>query len=114
MQRLIYKVCRAEEWQRATADRTYAGSADDIRDGFIHFSTADQLAGTLARHFKGQADLVLVSFDPTALGAKLKWEASRGGQLFPHLYEPLRTSLALAAEPLPLGGDGVPILREDL
>ncbi len=114
MQRLIYKVCRAPEWQRASTAQAYAGSSDDIRDGFIHMSTAEQLAGTLARHFKGQTDLVLISFDPAALGAKLKWEPSRGGQLFPHLYEPLPTALALAVEPLPVGPDGLHILREDL
>ncbi len=114
MQRLIYKVCRAAEWQRATSAETYVGSDDDIRDGFIHFSTAEQLTGTLARHFKGQTDLVLISFDPAALGAKLKWEPSRGGQLFPHLYEPLRTAAALSVEPLPVGRDGLHILRKDL
>jgi uncharacterized protein (DUF952 family) len=83
---VVYKVLRANEWAAFTASGQFAGSADDLRDGFIHLSTEAQLAGTLSRHFAGEADLVIVEFDVAALGAHLRWEASRGGALFPHLY----------------------------
>jgi uncharacterized protein (DUF952 family) len=91
---LIYKVCPAAEWQQAIRAGTYRGSAVDLRDGFIHFSTAAQLAETLRRHFAGQRDLVLVEIDSHALGAALRWEPSRGGDLFPHLYGELPVALA--------------------
>jgi uncharacterized protein (DUF952 family) len=102
----IYKVCGAGEWAAAEAAGTYEGSADDARDGFIHFSTGPQLAGTLAKHFAGRDDLVLVAVEADALGDALKWEPSRGGAVFPHLYGALSTSAALWTKPLPLGGDG--------
>ena len=92
----------------------YAGSADDRRDGFIHLSTAAQLEGTLARYFAGRADLVLVAFASASLGDRLKWEPSRGGQLFPHLYAPLDPELASRAEPLPMTADGSHALPQDL
>ncbi len=76
-------------WQRAEQAGSYAGSAVDARDGFIHFSTATQLAGTVAKHFSGQRELLLVAVDADALGETLKWEPSRGGELFPHLYAAL-------------------------
>lgn len=90
----IYKVCPAVEWDHAVAVGTYRGSAVDLRDGFIHFSTGAQLAETLRRHFSGQRDLVLVEVDPDDLGAALRWEPSRGGDLFPHLYGELPVALA--------------------
>ena len=83
---LIYKICGRAEWAAAEAAGVYGGSADDVRDGFIHFSTLDQVPGTQARHFAGRDDLVLVTVRVVDLGSALKWEASRGGALFPHLY----------------------------
>ena len=110
----IYKVCGSAEWQSACVAGQYTGSADDKRDGFIHLSTAAQLAGTLERHFAGRADLVLVAFDPAKFGDTLKWEASRNGALFPHVYCALPTAGALSVEVLPLGANGRHTLRTDL
>jgi uncharacterized protein (DUF952 family) len=92
--RLVYKVCAAAEWSDAVAEGTYRGSGVDRRDGFIHLSTSTALEETLRRHFAGQRDLVLVAVDPDALGAALRWEPSRGGALFPHLYGELPVALA--------------------
>lgn len=83
---IIYKICPASAWREAERQGVYRGSADDKRDGFIHFSTASQVAGTAAKHFAGQTGLFLVAVDADALGDALKWEPSRGGELFPHLY----------------------------
>jgi uncharacterized protein (DUF952 family) len=102
----IYKICAAAEWREAEAAGVFRGSAVDHRDGFIHFSTAEQVAETARRHFAGQRDLVLVSVDPAALGDRLRFEPSRGGALFPHLYGPLELAAVLRIEPLPLGADG--------
>jgi uncharacterized protein (DUF952 family) len=82
----IYKICPASAWREAERSGVYRGSADDKRDGFIHFSTASQVAGTAAKHFAGQARLFLVTINANMLGDALKWEPSRGGELFPHLY----------------------------
>ena len=82
----IYKICPASAWREAERQGVYRGSADDARDGFIHFSTVAQVAGTAAKHFAGQAGLFLVAIDADQLGSALKWERSRGGELFPHLY----------------------------
>jgi uncharacterized protein (DUF952 family) len=84
----IFKILRADEWAAFEADGMFAGSADDLRDGFIHLSTDDQLVGTLARHFAGEAGLVVVRVAVEA-DPMLRWETSRGGALFPHLYRPL-------------------------
>lgn len=89
---LVYKVLRAHEWAKFQSSGQFAGSPDDVRDGFIHLSTAEQLPGTLARHFSGEEGLVLVELDAAQLGASLRWEPSRGGSLFPHLYGVLRSS----------------------
>jgi len=86
---IIYKICEKALWLKAEAERQFCGSPADLRNGFIHFSTAAQLAATAAKHFAGARDLLLVAVDVAALGAALKWEASRGGDLFPHLYAPL-------------------------
>lgn len=110
----VYKILAAAEWQAAQRSGSYAGSVDDARDGFIHLSTAAQLAGTAARHFAGKTDLVLVAFEAASLGSALKWEPSRGGALFPHLYGALPAALATSTLPLPLGPDGVPIIPEGL
>ena len=83
---LVYKVLRAAEWAQMQAGGVFAGSPDDRRDGFIHFSTAEQLEGTIARHFAGERDLVVLEVDAALLAEKLRWEPSRGGALFPHLY----------------------------
>jgi uncharacterized protein (DUF952 family) len=85
----VYKLLRAPEWAALQEDRLARGSADDQRDGYIHLSTAAQLAGTLQRWYADAAELCLLSLDPAAFGAALRWEASRGGERFPHLYAPL-------------------------
>jgi uncharacterized protein (DUF952 family) len=90
----VFKICPAADWRAATADGVYRGSPVDQRDGFIHLSTSAQLAGTRRRHFAGQRDLVLVELDPRDLGANLRWEPARGGELFPHLYGSLPVHLA--------------------
>ena len=102
----IYKICSAAEWRQAERDGAYRGSAVDRHDGFIHFSTAEQSIETAAKHFAGQTDLVLIAVEATALGEKLKWEPSRGGALFPHLYGDLPLAAARSITPLPLGTDG--------
>ncbi len=96
----IYKICEKALWRKAETERRFAGAPADIRDGFIHFSTAAQVAGTAAKHFAGVADLILVAVDAEALGASLKWETSRGGELFPHLCAPLPLSAVLWTRPL--------------
>jgi uncharacterized protein (DUF952 family) len=96
----IYKICERALWEAAEAERVFVGSPADLRDGFIHFSTAAQLAGTAARHFAGQADLLLVAVDAAALPAALKWEPSRGGELFPHLYAALPLAAVRWTRPL--------------
>ena len=111
---LIYKICASTDWDCAVRAGRYQGSADDVRDGFIHFSTREQLAGTAAKHFRGKDGLVLVAIDSARLGDALKWEPSRGGALFPHLYAPLDVSTASLVHPLRLAADGVPVIPEDL
>lgn len=108
----IFKVATRAAWEDARATGTLAASADDARDGFIHLSTAHQLAGTLAKHFKAQTDLVLIELDAAALGADLRWERSRGQDLFPHLYTSLPTSAVRAAFPLDLDANGKHILPQ--
>lgn len=102
----IYKICTAAEWDAAVRDGAYRGSVVDRRDGFIHFSTAAQVRDTAAKHFAGLSDLVLIGIDDTRLGTELRWEPSRGGALFPHLYAPLPVDAATSIDPLPLGNDG--------
>jgi uncharacterized protein (DUF952 family) len=111
---LIFKIVARQEWAHACAEGTYFGSVDDRRDGFIHFSAGRQLRATAAKHFRGKDGLLLVAYDPTPFGGDLKWEISRGGDLFPHLYAGLPTHQALWTISLKLGKDGVPILPEDL
>ena len=102
----IYKICTASEWRDAERAGVYRGSAVDLKDGFIHFSTAEQAAETAAKWFSGQRDLVLVAVDSDFLGDKLKWEPSRGGVLFPHLYGDLDVKAALRVDPLLLDASG--------
>lgn len=108
----IYKICDRALWREAERNGTFAGAPVDARDGFIHFSTAEQVAETAARHFAGSADLVLVAVDAEALGAALRYEPSRGGALFPHLYGMLPLRAVRWAKPLPLGGDGRHVFPE--
>ncbi|WP_428977081.1 DUF952 domain-containing protein [Breoghania corrubedonensis] len=108
----IYKISPRSEWEAAVASGTFAGAPVDLKDGFIHFSTAEQVAETAAKHFAGVADLVLVAVPAEALGEALKWEVSRGGALFPHLHAPLDPALAVWVKPLPLGSDGAHLFPE--
>jgi uncharacterized protein (DUF952 family) len=110
----IYKICTAAEWAQAERAGRYRGSAVDRQDGFIHFSTAAQAAETAARHFAGQHGLVLVSVDAGALGERLKWEPSRGGALFPHLYGDLDRSAVRSVVPLPLDASGRHVFPAEL
>jgi len=102
----IYHMCRRDEWEAALVAGSYPGSSQDQADGFIHFSTASQVRESAARHRAGQDGLILLSVDPEPLGEALKWEASRGGQLFPHLYCALPVSAVRRHDPLPMGTDG--------
>jgi uncharacterized protein (DUF952 family) len=111
---VIYKICTTAEWREAERDGRYRGSAVDRRDGFIHFSTAAQAAETAARHFAGQRDLVLVSVDAEALGERLRWEPSRGGALFPHLYGDLDLTAVRWVAPLPLDAAGRHVFPAEL
>jgi uncharacterized protein (DUF952 family) len=99
---LIFKILSAAAWRDVEAAGVFHGAAVDLADGYIHFSTADQVAETAAKHFAGQGDLMLVAIEPGRLGTALRWEVSRGGALFPHLYAPLATADVLWAKPLPL------------
>ena len=102
----IFHICRAEEWAAAQAAGRYEGSSQDKADGFIHFSARDQVVESAAKHRAGQSGLVLLHVDPEKLGPALKWEPSRAGMLFPHLYGPLPLSAVLRVDDLPLGEDG--------
>ena len=102
----IYKICTAAMWRDAERIGVFRGSELDVRDGFIHFSTAAQAVETAAKHFAGQSDLVLVHVDTGKLGKRLKWEVSRGGALFPHLYGDLDLAAVSVVDPLSLDADG--------
>lgn len=102
----IYKICPSALWAEAERSGVFHGAPIDLADGYIHFSTAEQVMETARKHFAGQGDLVLISVDAEALGDALKWEPSRGGALFPHLYAPLTPAHVSRAVPLPLGRDG--------
>jgi uncharacterized protein (DUF952 family) len=104
--RTLYKICSATSWREAERAGVFSGSDVDQRDNFIHFSTAAQVAETAAKHFAGQSDLLLISVDAGRLGSALKWEPSRGGALFPHLYGALTPDAVIRVESLPLGPDG--------
>ena len=104
--RLIYKLFRTPEMAGFVAASVTAGAPVDVADGFVHFSTAGQLAETAARHFTAEDGLWLLACDPAALGPALRWEPSRGGALFPHLYRPLARADLVWARPLPRGTGG--------
>ena len=103
---IVYHMCSAEAWQAAAAVGRYDGTSDDRRDGFLHFSTAAQIVESADRHKAGQAGLVLIAVGAERLGARLRWEPSRGGALFPHLFGPLFLDEVILVHPLPLGPDG--------
>lgn len=105
---LIYKILPRTAWEEALAKGRFDGSPVDLEDGYIHFSTAAQAQETAAKHFRGQAGLMVVAVDAEALGEALRWEPSRGGQLFPHLYGALDPRLAHSVSDAPLGEDGAP------
>jgi uncharacterized protein (DUF952 family) len=103
---LIYKIAPKNLWDEAVAKGAFTGAPVDLADGYIHFSTAEQARETAAKHFVDQSDLVLAVIEAEHLGDKLKWEPSRGGALFPHLYRALRMDEVLSVHPLPLKSDG--------
>ncbi len=110
MDPFIYTLIRGADWREAQAQGEYRGSADDRRDGFLHFSTAAQLRATAAKHRAGEADLWMIEADAASLGEALRWEAASGSSrpgLFPHLYAPLPLSAVRRALHVPLGPDGV-------
>jgi uncharacterized protein (DUF952 family) len=110
MSTTIYRLLGGDAWAVAKREGVFQGSEHDVRDGFIHFSSAEQLAETAAKHYAGREDLVLLWVSAAALGAALRWEPSRGGALFPHLYAALPVTAVTRAEPIVLGADGHHIL----
>lgn len=114
MARTIYKICTETAWREAEKAGRFDGAPIDLADGYIHFSSAEQVRETAAKHFAGQRDLLLVAFDAEALGDPLKWEVSRGGALFPHLYAAIDPSTALWVKPLPTGADGSHVFPAEL
>jgi uncharacterized protein (DUF952 family) len=106
MHQTIYKICPESLWRQAEREGAFKGAPVDEADGFIHFSTGAQVAETARRHFAGQNDLLLVAVDAGRFGAALKYEVSRGGDLFPHLYAPLDLAAVIWVRPLPLGPHG--------
>lgn len=113
----IYKIATAEQWRLAEATGVFEGAPIDLVDGYIHFSTAEQVASTLEKYFAGQQGLLLVAVTAERFGAELRWEPARGGQLFPHLYAPLPVAAANRVSEIPIGPDGrhdiEPLLRGD-
>jgi uncharacterized protein (DUF952 family) len=99
MDQIAYKIISATELEQMQRDGVFHGSAVDLADGYIHLSTKDQLAETLAKHFRGMADLVVLAVDLSRVTAPVRWEPSRGGQLFPHIYGPLPMTAVLSTEP---------------
>lgn len=114
MKNVVYKIVPETLWQEARGKGIFEGAAIDVEDGFIHFSTAAQARETARRHFAGGTGLLIVAIDGDMLGDALKWEPSRGGDLFPHLYARLPLAAVLWEKPLPLGSDGVHVFPEDM
>lgn len=108
----LYKITGRDDWAAAVAEGVFRGAPVDLADGFIHFSTAAQVAETAAKHFAGRDDLLLVALADAPFGDRLKWEPSRGGALFPHLYGTFDPRQALSVVPLPLGPDGHHLFAE--
>jgi uncharacterized protein (DUF952 family) len=111
---VIYKLCPSPLWREAEAAGVFHGMPIDFQDGYIHFSTGDQVKETARLHFAGEADLVLAAIDAERLGEALRYEASRGGDLFPHLFAPLDLAAVLWVKPLPLGTDGRHVFPDEL
>jgi uncharacterized protein (DUF952 family) len=111
---LIYKICDQGMWAEALRQGQFDGAPVDKADGFIHFSDAGTVAETAARHFSGQDGLVVVAVEAARLGAALRFEVSRGGRPFPHLYGPLPLAAVVWTRPLPLGADGLHVFPDDL
>ena len=105
-------MCRKEEWEQALKKGNYSGSSQDMKDGFIHFSSKEQIVASAAKHRAGQSNILLLTVLQISLGNALKWEKSRGGDFFPHLYGNLPISLVTDVTPLPLGKDGKHIFPE--
>ena len=112
--RTVYKIVAADLWQAAEDSGVFTGTGIDLSDGFIHLSTGAQARRTAQLYFKGQGNLVLVAVDGARLGEALKYEPSRDGDLFPHLYGPLPLAAVRSVRPLPVGGDGNHIFPEDV
>jgi uncharacterized protein (DUF952 family) len=110
----VFKIFAAQDWAAAETTGTFSGSADDVRDGFIHLSTVLQIQGTLRKHFSGQTGLLLVAFDAASLASNLMWKPSRGGDLFPHYYGVLPVTTALWHKTLRLGTDGQHVIDKDI
>lgn len=109
MDETVYKIARRSEWEAAEQSGAFTGSPDDERDGFIHLSRASQLRVTYERHFAGEDDLLLVALNAGRLGPALKWEVSRGGEEFPHLYAPLHLACVRSVTPIQRQADGTPV-----
>jgi len=107
---LVYKICPRHLWESAERSGVFAGAPVDLRDGYIHLSTAAQLGETAVRHFRGESDLLLVALDEARLGDGLRYERSRGGALFPHFYGALPLEAVAWVEPMLPGADGSPIV----
>ncbi len=111
---IVFKICTENEWRQLQEIGRFSGSADDLRDGFVHLSGPDQVARTAAKFFAARADLVLLTINPDRLGSALRWEASASGTTYPHLYAALPLDAVTAAVPLTLGPDGRHILPPEL
>ena len=114
MNKHIYKIATVEQWDQATADGIFRGAPIDLADGYIHFSTVDQVRETAAKHFAGQEDLLLLTIETSILGDALRYETSRGGALFPHLYAELPLAAVIEVQPLPIGFDGTHTFPSDV
>ena len=114
MPQLIYKICPKDLWSAAEAAGRFEGAPVDLADGYIHFSTAEQVRETAARHFSGQTRLLLIAVDADAVAGDLRWEPSRGGALFPHLYAALPMSAVRQVSELPLGPEGAHVFPLDV
>ncbi|MBU0739549.1 MAG: DUF952 domain-containing protein [Alphaproteobacteria bacterium] len=112
MEKTIYKIVPRELWQEARIAGLFKGASIDLKDGYIHFSTGAQAVETARLHFAGQSDLLLVAVDAAVFGGALKWEASRDGDLFPHLYADLPLDAVLWEKPLALGADGLHVFPD--
>jgi uncharacterized protein (DUF952 family) len=106
MSDLVFKICSHTSWRAAEAAGRLAGAPVDVADGYIHLSSAAQVGETAGRHFAGESDLVLIAIDTGLLGSALKWEAARGGDLFPHLYDDLPIAAVRWVRPLPIDTSG--------